>query len=151
MRVREQAVEIQAPPDIVWQVMSDIDRWPEWTPTVRRVERDASSPGGPGAEAKLWIRGAVGSSRWRITSWIPGVGFTWESRIAPGVLSVASHEVAAQRDGSIVLLRVALSGPLSGLAALLLDRTSRRNLRDEAAGLKAASEARVATGSPATP
>ena len=36
------AVEIQAPPDRVWAVLRDIERWPEWTPAVtsnQRVDR----------------------------------------------------------------------------------------------------------------
>jgi carbon monoxide dehydrogenase subunit G len=32
-------VEIPAPPDRVWAVLADIERWPEWTPTVTRIQR----------------------------------------------------------------------------------------------------------------
>ena len=30
-------VEIQAPPALVWEIMRDVKRWPEWTPTVTSV------------------------------------------------------------------------------------------------------------------
>jgi carbon monoxide dehydrogenase subunit G len=32
-------VEIQAPPDRVWSVMSGVERRREWTPTVTSIER----------------------------------------------------------------------------------------------------------------
>jgi uncharacterized protein YndB with AHSA1/START domain len=31
-------VEIDAPPEIVWEIMAAIDRWPEWNPDVRHAE-----------------------------------------------------------------------------------------------------------------
>src|SRR5688500_14341659 len=31
--------EIDGPPEVVFAVLTDIDRWPEWTATVTRVER----------------------------------------------------------------------------------------------------------------
>ena len=34
----EQTVEIAAPPERVWAVMTDIERWPTWTPTVTSIE-----------------------------------------------------------------------------------------------------------------
>ena len=30
-------VEIQTPPELVWEVMRDVERWPEWTPTVTNI------------------------------------------------------------------------------------------------------------------
>ena len=30
-------VDIPAPPDRVWAVIADVERWPEWTPTVTRI------------------------------------------------------------------------------------------------------------------
>ena len=31
--------EVDAPPEVVFAVLSEVERWPEWTPTVTRVER----------------------------------------------------------------------------------------------------------------
>jgi len=33
------SIDIQAPTEVVWAVWSDIERWPEWTASVARVER----------------------------------------------------------------------------------------------------------------
>ena len=38
------SVEISAPPARVWEVMSDVDRWHEWTPSITSVKRIKDAP-----------------------------------------------------------------------------------------------------------
>ena len=47
-------VDIDAPPDRVWAVMSDIERWHEWTPSVKSISRREQGPIRPGHRA--WVR-----------------------------------------------------------------------------------------------
>ncbi len=42
--ITEDAIEIDAPPTLVWQVFSDVESWPEWTASVTRL----SAVDGPG-------------------------------------------------------------------------------------------------------
>ena len=35
----ENVVHIDAPQEVVWAVTEDIERWPEWTPSVESVTR----------------------------------------------------------------------------------------------------------------
>ena len=53
--------EVDAPPEVVFAVLSEVERWPEWTPTVTRVERlgDAGAPLALGAASESCSR------RWR--------------------------------------------------------------------------------------
>lgn len=30
--------EVDAPPEVVFAVMREVERWPEWTPTVTAIE-----------------------------------------------------------------------------------------------------------------
>ena len=38
--------EVDAPPEVVFAVLNEVESWPDWTPTVTRVERlgDAGAP-----------------------------------------------------------------------------------------------------------
>lgn len=47
------AVEIQKPADHVWAVMLDVERWPEWTPSVTSIQRLESSPFAVGSRALI--------------------------------------------------------------------------------------------------
>lgn len=41
----DSSADIPAPRDEVWEVLADVERWPEWTPTVRRLEVGALTTG----------------------------------------------------------------------------------------------------------
>ena len=47
----ERTIDIAAPPDKVWAVMSDVERWPEWTASVTTVELFDNRPFEVGARA----------------------------------------------------------------------------------------------------
>jgi uncharacterized protein YndB with AHSA1/START domain len=38
----ESAIDIRASRELVWEILVDVERWPEWTPTFLSVERDDS-------------------------------------------------------------------------------------------------------------
>jgi len=115
--------------------MTDVERWPEWTESIRGVERLGGEPFGLGSEARLRVKGAPESTVWRVTEYADRKSFTWESA-ARGVHSRASHVIDPQGDGSRVTLSVTNSGWPATLLAPLLAMIGRRNLRLEAEGLK---------------
>ena len=39
MAVFSTTIDIDAPPARVWQVMSDVERWHEWTPSITSIQR----------------------------------------------------------------------------------------------------------------
>jgi uncharacterized protein YndB with AHSA1/START domain len=124
-----------ADPERVWAVLSDLDAWPEWLPTVDTLEReDADKPHGVGA-AYLLKQPRLPRARWVVTHWEPGQGFTWASS-GPGVTTTATHRLTPTPEGGTEIdLGITWSGPLSGLLGLLLGRLTRRYIDTEATAL----------------
>lgn len=61
-------VLINAPPGAVWAVMIDVERWPEWAESVRKITRESSGRFGIGSAARIESRGAP-TSIWRVTEY----------------------------------------------------------------------------------
>lgn len=137
--ITEDAIEIDAPPTLVWQVFSDVESWPEWTASVTRL----SAVDGPGLA--VGKRFEIKQPRlpkllWEVTAVEGGASWTWEQR-SPGGRTIASHEVIAQPGGrTLVRQRLDQQGPIGELVARLMRGTTKRYLELEANGLKARSE-----------
>jgi carbon monoxide dehydrogenase subunit G len=135
----EYSLHIDAPPDVVWGVLIDIERWPGWAPHFSRAERLERGDFGLGSSARLRISGAP-ASVWRVTEFDEGKRFVWASK-ALGVSSVADHVLEPDGDGTRVALSVTNRGLIATLFSPLFSSLARRNLKAEAQGLKRRSEA----------
>jgi len=137
------AIEIAAPPEIVWPVMADVERWPEWTPSVSRLKLLTSGPLRVGSRARVH-QPNLPPAWWRVTEILPCREFTWIS-IAPGVRVTARHAVEASSGGSRVTLSIRYEGVFGALLARMTHSLNERYLAMEAKGLKHYCERRVAT------
>ncbi|MDT5141207.1 MAG: hypothetical protein QOI79_536 [Mycobacterium sp.] len=135
----EDSVEINAPAQLVWQIFSDVERWPEWTASVTSlVARDGTGL----AVGKRFAIKQPGMSRlvWKVTEIDPGSSWTWVQR-SPGVLVSARHWVTPQPDGrTLVRQQLDQRGLLGALVGRLMIKKTKRFLEQEARGLKARSE-----------
>jgi len=133
------SVDIRAPAERVWAVMRDIERWPEWTPTVKKVRRIGDSPIAVGSRAVIWQPKLL-PAKWEVTELSEEERrFTWITR-GPGMRLTARHWVEAMQEGSRATLSIQFSGPLGGFFAWLTRNLNERYLALEAAGLKERSE-----------
>ena len=134
--------DVDASADLVFAVLTDIERWPEWTPTVTRVERldGSSSPLAMGNRIRI-VQPKVPPAEWTVTALEAGRGFRIMSR-SPGATVVANHWAEPLGDGqrSRVTLSVTFSGWLGRIIARLMRGLNQRYLAQEAAGLKRRSE-----------
>jgi uncharacterized membrane protein len=137
--ITEDSVEIDAPAPLVWEVFSDVQRWPEWTASV------TSLVGKDGANLAVGKRFSIkqpGMSKlvWKVTDIEHGSSWTWVQH-SPGVRVTARHWVTAQPDGrSLVRQQLEQRGVLGALVGRIMIKNTKRFLELEAQGLKARSE-----------
>lgn len=137
--ITDSAIEIDAPPTLVWHVFTDVERWPEWTASVTSL-RALDGPGlavGKRFEIK---QPRLPKLVWEVTDVVEGTSWTWEQR-SPGGRTVANHEVIPKAgDCTLVRQRLDQHGPIGALLGRLMHGTTKRYLELEANGLKARSE-----------
>jgi len=131
----ETSIEIAASPELIWSTLSDVDRWPEWTPSVSEVERLDAGDFGPGSRARVKQPG-MPRLVWEVIEYVPGKVFSWASK-APGVTTTGGHRlVVDQGDRVTVTLTLDQEGFLAPVVWRLTGSRSRRYVQMEADGLK---------------
>lgn len=137
------SIDIAAPPATVWAVMSDVERWHEWTASITSVERLDGGPMGVGSRGKV-RQPKLPVAVWKVSDWQPGVGFSWVNR-SPGLRVTGKHYVVAAPGGSRATLGIEIEGLFAAVLAWLTGAITVRYIAMEAAGLKQRSEA-IAAG-----
>ena len=140
MLTYEASESIAAPQAVAWTRLCDVASWPDWLPTVSRVEPL------DGRELRPGGRFVVHQPKLRPTTWVvseldPPRRFVWVAQ-APGVRMIAEHDVDDAGPGrSRVTLRFSFAGLFGGLAGRLMRSLVERYLAIEAGTLKERSEA----------
>ncbi|SHM19398.1 SRPBCC family protein [Actinacidiphila paucisporea] len=138
------ASTIAAPAPRVWQILTDVERWPELTASMTSV-RGLDTPR-PTLGARFDVRQPkLRKALWTVTRVDEGTSFVWESR-APGVLSRATHLVEPDGDGTRLTLTLDQSGFLAWPIGFLAGGLVRRYLALEAQGIRSRSEQPAAQG-----
>ena len=147
--ITESSVSVEAPAALVWDVFSDVERWPEWTASVTRLV----ALDGPGLA--VGKRFEIKQPRmpklvWEVTDVDNGTSWTWVQR-SPGGSTVARHDVLARPGGNtLVRQRLDQRGAAGALIGRLMHGMTKRYLELEAQGLKARSEQRQQIDGPAS-
>jgi hypothetical protein len=133
------SIEIAASPEEVWDVLSDVVRWPEWTESVSRVQLLDAGPLDLGSRVRI-TQPKLPVTVWEVAEFAPGVSFTWAAKHT-GISTVAGHHVIADaRGGTTVVLSIEQSGVLAPLVWLATRDLTRRYVGMEARGLKKRAE-----------
>ena len=138
MPALQHTVTIAAPPERVWAVVVDVERWPERVPTVDAVERIDAGPLRVGSRTRLQ-QPRLPTAVWTVTGLVDGSSFTWRST-SPGVTVTAAHLVEPHPDGTRLSLDVTISGPLSGIGWLMTRSLTKRYVETEGVSIKRAAE-----------
>lgn len=135
----ERSIEINASPARVWQVMSDVSKWPEWAPSIESVEGLAGGMG-PGSTATVKAKGTPRAT-WKVTEWNAGQNFTWVTSVR-GSKTVGEHIIEPNGEGkSRVTLAIEVKGLMGAIFKPMISKGIVENLELESNGLKQRSEA----------
>ena len=134
------SVEIEAPPEAVFPLLNDLERWAEWTPWGEVESRLEGPPTGAGAR-RVWDDAGLGSGSLTLVGSRPPAGVDYEVVVEDGAIRFeGTISVAAGAGGSVVTWteRADLGwNPLLGWTALTMDESQGRQLRESLDRLKA--------------
>lgn len=129
---------IEAPATRVWDVLSGVEAWPQWLPTVSSVEALDGSPLQVGRRYRITqprLRPAI----WKVSEVEPGRRFVWRAT-SPGVQMIAEHIVDSDGTRAHVRLGYEFRGPLGVLLGKAFGGITREYLDGEAQALKTLTE-----------
>jgi len=124
---------IDADAAAAWDVLFDVARWPEWTPTIDSVERLDNGPLVVGSRTSV-RQPKLPRATWEVTEVEDGRSFIWEAS-GPGMRTIARHEVVPDANGCTVSLSIEQTGPMGAVAAWAWRRLTQRYIELEAESL----------------
>ena len=131
-------IEIQAPVKIIWNIMFNVERWYEWTPTINNIKKLGTNDFGPGT--KLLIQQPkLPTAVWKVFEMKPEEGFS----MVKGNLFlkiVAAHILQPASNGTLVTLSLEFSGIFGKWVAKKYQRMMEEYLAIEAACLNKEAE-----------
>ncbi|GAB3765130.1 SRPBCC family protein [Microlunatus parietis] len=134
----EQEAAIAAPSSTVWSILADVERWPEWTASMKSI-RLLDGELRVGARVEV-VQPKLPKAVWTVSRLDEGSRFDWTAH-STGLTTVGRHSVEPSATGSRAKLGFEQTGPLAGLFGLLLGKLARDYVAMEMAGLKERSEA----------
>jgi uncharacterized membrane protein len=136
----EKSIEIDASQQRVWDVLTDLEAWPQRIETVDTVELLTPAPITTGSRVRL-KQPKLPEGTWDITVWDAPSYFEWTQKTT-GVTSVAGHRVEALSEGrSRLTLTLDMRGLLFSIVGRFYKDLTNRYMSLEAEGMKRAAEA----------
>jgi carbon monoxide dehydrogenase subunit G len=135
----EQSIDIDAQKQRVWDVLSDLEAWPQRIETVDSVELLTPPPVATGTRVRI-KQPKLGEGTWEFTIWDAPSYFEFRQQ-SSGVTSVAGHRVAALEEGrSRLTLTLEMRGLLVPVFGRVFKGLTTRYMTIEAQGMKRAAE-----------
>jgi uncharacterized membrane protein len=135
----EKSIDIEAPQQRVWAVISALEAWPQRIETVDTVELLTPAPITTGSRVRL-KQPKLPEGIWDVTVWDAPSFFEWTQKTG-GITSVAGHRVEALgEDRARLSLTLDMRGPLVPIIGLFYRKLTNRYMDLEAEGMKRAAE-----------
>ena len=137
----EHRLGVSAPASAVWDVLKDIERWPEWTDLYPQVE-GALRIGGLISVTEQIPGGAPQALRPTIIDWVPDSQILWKAASSRGLIKRTRYfEIEGLTDTGCIFSNGEI---YTGLMTRYVSRPRRRAIREAFAAFGAALTARVA-------
>ncbi len=128
-------IEIAASPDVIWELLSNIGRWPAWNSLVQKAE--LSGPLHPGSVFKWQSKGFAVTSTLREVD--PNRRLAWTGK-AFGTRAVHIWEMEEKNHGTILRTAESFGGWLPKLLPAVMQRSLDETLRAWLQAIKAEAE-----------
>jgi uncharacterized protein YndB with AHSA1/START domain len=133
------SIDIDAPPETVWAVLADVERWPEWTRSMEHVEFVEGAGLKRGAKVRI-KQPRLPVMTWEVIEVEPHRVFTWQAK-SGGMTSVGDHRLSVTSpERTTAELSIRQTGALAPIIGLFTSGMVRRYVQMEADGLKRRSE-----------
>jgi uncharacterized membrane protein len=135
----EKSIDIDAPQQWVWDVVSALEAWPQRIETVDTLELLTPAPITKGSRVRL-KQPKLPEGTWDITAWDAPSFFEWTQKTGAAT-SVAGHRVEALGElRARLTLTFEMRGFLVPIMALFYKNLTNRYMTLEAEGMKRAAE-----------
>lgn len=112
------SVEIDAPPEKVWALVNELEEWPQWIPSIKRIEKLSEGPLGIGSQIRVTAKSIMTVKLlMTITEFVPGQRAVMQGKVLGTKMTrYYTFEPVSQRT------RLTAGGEVSGLLAFLVRR-----------------------------
>ena len=112
------SVEIDAPPEKVWALVNDLEEWPQWIPSMKKIEKLSEGALGVGSQIHVTAKSIITVKLlMTITEFVPGRHAVMQGKVlGTNMTRYYTFEPVNQRT------RLTAGGEVSGLLAFLVRR-----------------------------
>ncbi len=113
---------INAPPEKVFALVDDLEGWPQWIPSIKKIEKITEGPLQEGSQIRVTVKSGITIKLlMTITEFIPGQRGVLEGSVL-GTKMTRFYNFESIDDGT----KLTAGGDVSGLLAFLIRRGGQR-------------------------
>ena len=114
------SVEINAPPEKVWALVNELEEWPQWIPSMKKIEKISEGVLGEGSQIRVTAKSVITVKLlMTITEFVPPQHAVMQGK-ALGTRMTRYYTLEPVNQGT----RLTVGGEVSGLLAFLVRRGS---------------------------
>ena len=127
------SVEINAAPEKAWALVKNVEEWPSWIPSLKKIEKVCEGPLGVGSQVLVVAKSAITVNLlMTITEFVPGRSVVMEGKVL-GVRMKRYYEMEPVAQNKA---KLTAGGEVSGLLAFLVRRGGQRLSKEIVQALK---------------